>query len=87
MIFLQTNSNIEKLYIVGKYFFVTSMNSGSLSQNKAPFNLDQLVTFVIFCTKMCVNDPGTFIGNGGYYLEEEAVLITMASMIAVKNDC
>ena len=38
--FFQTTLNIGKLYNVGKYFFVMSMDSRSLSQNKALFGLD-----------------------------------------------
>ena len=47
-----------------------SMNSRSLPQNKAPLGLDPLAKFC-FCKKMCVNNPGTFVGNGRYYLEDQ----------------
>ena len=47
MTFLQSTPNIDKLYAVEKYFFIMSMNSGSLPQNKSLFGLDLLVKFLI----------------------------------------
>ena len=50
-------------------FFTTIKNSRSLPQNKALFGLDQLVKFA--------DDPGTFIGNRRYHLEEQVVVSTL----------
>ena len=49
--FLQTTSNINILYTIGKKKNSTSMNSRSLSQNKAPFGSDPLAKFAIFARK------------------------------------
>ena len=55
-----------------KEFFITCMNLRLLPQNNAPFSSDPLAKFVIFCTKMHADDPGTFVRNKGYHFEEEA---------------
>ena len=49
-----------------------SVNSGLLPQNKASIGSNLSASFN--CTKMCANDPSTFVENQGYHLEEEVDL-------------
>ena len=60
-----------------------SMNSVLLPQNKILFGSDPLVKFH-FCTKICVDDLGIFVGNRGYHLEEGSVLRILIPKLATK---
>ena len=62
------------------HFFFTSINLGSLPQNKALFTSDPLIKFAIFEWK-CVLTI-SFIGNGGYHLEDETMLSILAPRLA-----
>ena len=48
--------------------FFTIKNLRLLPQNKSSFGSDQLAKF---CIGKCIDDPGTFFTNRGYYWEEE----------------
>ena len=56
-------SNIGKIIYYWKAFFVTSMNSGSLPQNKVLFGSDPLAKFPVFVQKcvptICALSSGT----------------------------
>ena len=46
-------SNIGKLYVIGKHFFIASMNSESSPQNKVLFGSDQLTKFLFLHKNVC----------------------------------
>ena len=65
MTFFANNFKHRQFIYFGKAFFVTSMNSGSLPQNKALFSSDLVVKFRMH-EKKVQNFLATFIGQSGY---------------------
>ena len=59
-----------------------SINSKSLPQKKCSIWLESTGKVFCFCTKILADDPGTFVGNGGYHFDVGSVLSILAPTLA-----
>ena len=73
----------RKIIYRWKVFFITSMNSRSLPQNKALFGSDQLTIF-LFYTKMCADNLSIFYRNIGYHFEKVVEMGLLGPRVVVK---
>ena len=67
------------------------MNSRFLPQNKAPFGVDPMTKFAVFCTKIRANNLATFVEDVGYNFDEESVMsifvLRLAGRVVGERQC